>query len=150
MKLHDFKQDPCTDRDAPDVTGDVMERLGFERNSRAHVVRERITRGTFRAGGFLVLLVVVILGTSWDHAMQESVAPMVVKRADAGEGASRAQALSGLLAPFERLEQAIESAAGLRDTGTPEDDRETVQPVQDLPVPVPFRHEDASAPFPWS
>lgn len=133
-----------------DVTDRVMDRLGFEQRSPNAMRRERLSRHGARLGGFLVLVVVILLGTLLDRALHdgESLATLPVSVNESK--AMRAQALSGLLAPFERLEQVLDSSVySWGDDEHPDSrlHREVVDPTPEGPTPALFDAGKAAAPF---
>jgi hypothetical protein len=149
LRYHDHDSD--SQPPAPDVTEMVMSRLGFEQQERSTVRRERIGRHGARVGGFLLLVLVMLSGTLWDQAARDGGVTATLPASMNESKGMRAQALSGLLAPFERLEVALDSTIYSWGTAERSDvDREMVDPTLDVPAPAPLDEGNAVAPFPCS
>lgn len=141
----------------PDVTDVVMSRLGFERLSQKAARRQRRRVRNRRIVGGLGVLSLVMLAVAWNRAGQD-VAPQPLLPTSVQHSQSmRAEALSGLFAPLQELERALEIDFGTSD-GAQDPERASgvvVSPVTGVqgdvvPFSVPFDEEDAAAPFPQS
>lgn len=140
------------DTGAPDVTDDVMRRLGFELIDPTEGRRISMRRHLLRALGASVLLTVVLMGGLYERADRVRSSSGALPAAIERSVGARAQIFQGLLAPIERLKQALDRVDSSRTNGygTTYEPASRAQGAGPSAPALPTYDEKALAPFPTS